>query len=209
MTRDPSADAEDRILRGPAASRAVRLLLAQDEDLVLPRESHRALLEADALMEAARRDAAALLEQARQDGLARGLRQTLAVLGEAERQRAATLADAQEEIATLALAVARKLVVGWLEEDPARVVELVGQVLEAAGAARQIVIRVPLAAARPLEAERERLSRRVGGARLRVEGDPTLGSGDCVIDTEVGRIDARLDVQLEALRLALTPTESE
>jgi type III secretion protein L len=53
-------------------------------------------------------------------------------------------------------------------------------------------------------ARRDALAARVpGGAALDVVADETVGRHGCIIETAVGRVDARLETQLAALERAL------
>jgi flagellar biosynthesis/type III secretory pathway protein FliH len=54
-----------------------------------------------------------------------------------------------------------------------------------------------------LNAARGALVAEVEGAALYFEADERVGRGGCVVETEAGRVDARLEVQLDVMRRAL------
>ncbi|MGI9486068.1 MAG: HrpE/YscL family type III secretion apparatus protein [Geminicoccaceae bacterium] len=67
-----------------------------------------------------------------------------------------------------------------------------------------VTIRVESGLARYLRQQIDLLARDYPAvAAIEISGEPSLGSGQCLLDTEMGTIDASVDVQLSALRQAL------
>jgi flagellar biosynthesis/type III secretory pathway protein FliH len=153
---------------------------------------------ATALLEDARREAEAQRAEARAAGErdAHAAVASLLALAEARRDRA--LAEAAEEVVTLAVAVARRVIGEIVERERTLVTELARDAIERARGASRLTLAVSTADAEALTsfAATHRLP-------LTVEVDAALERGDCVVRSEVGTIDARLDTQLAALRRAL------
>jgi flagellar biosynthesis/type III secretory pathway protein FliH len=123
---------------------------------------------------------------------------------------ARAMADAERAAAKdAALVLARKMaerIVGRaVELDPSVMGEIAGQALAASRArGGSVVLRVhpdDLAAVEQTRGQwRERLS---AAADVRLVGDDSVGHLGCVVETPVGRLDARLQTQLDALERAL------
>ncbi|HSN90944.1 MAG TPA: type III secretion system stator protein SctL [Anaeromyxobacteraceae bacterium] len=181
----------------------------------IPAVAHEAARRAAALLERAEAEAATLRaraeaegEEARAEAREAGRREGLAAAGAAlagaalERER--ILAAAEREVVALAIEVARKILGRELATDPAAALHLAAAALRNARGRRQATLRVHPSDAPAIREGEARLSPLVPVAPgLAVEEDPGLSPGDVVVETEAGRIDARIETQLESLRLAL------
>jgi flagellar biosynthesis/type III secretory pathway protein FliH len=157
-----------------------------------------ARLEAARILEAARLDAAALRTAAEAAGFELGQKIALAAVTESEVARAAQAArrldDAEAELIELAVAIAEKIVRRQLTLTPATVADIAAECLTSARKRRSVTVRV-----HPDDLE-------LVGARLpgvAVRGDESVSRGGCLVDTEIGRIDGRLDSQLAAIARGL------
>jgi len=144
---------------------------------------------AEATLAAARREG---FEAGRQEGLATVTE--LLVRARAQAWQRAASADA--ELRQLAVRIAEKILGRELAQSPEAVVDVVRTALAAAATRKHIVVRV-----HPDDVAAVRAAR----AELTVHADPGVARGGCLVDTEVGTIDARLDVQLAAIERALVP----
>ncbi|MDD9934153.1 MAG: FliH/SctL family protein [Myxococcales bacterium] len=186
-----------RILR--ADRRGPRLLKA---------EVVNATVEARAILERARTEARALREQARLDGHVQGREEAKAELAAeltAHAHACAQALDALEPQAIeVALQAARRLVGDALEGDDGAVRDLVADLLARLRRARRVTIRIhpddedAARQALALDAQREGQTR-----ALTLESDPTLERGDCVLESDMGTIDARIETRIAALARAL------
>lgn len=139
-------------------------------------------------------------EQGRRDGLARAG----AVLAAAAAARDRRLASAEREIAALALDVARKVLGRELARDPSAVADLAAQAIAVARDRREVTLRVNPADAEAIRAAAGRLAAALTrAAGLDIREDPAVERGGAVVETEAGRIDARVETQLAALARAL------
>jgi flagellar biosynthesis/type III secretory pathway protein FliH len=157
----------------------------------------------------ARGEAAALREAARREGYAAGR-------AEAAAEMAAVLLRARAEASRLivgarpaALAIAGKMaerIVGRaVVLDPGVMADIAAEALAAchtpSGAVRVRVHPADLAA---VEARRARLAGGLPeGAALELAADEAVQRYGCVVETPVGRVDARLDTQIAALERVL------
>jgi type III secretion protein L len=139
------------------------------------------------------------VEEGRRDGLARAA----AALATAAAERDRLLARVEPEVVALALAVARKVLGEELAARPDAVAALAARALAEARERREVVLRVSPPDAGAVRAAEGRLATVLARAPLVVREDPALRPGDVVVETEAGRVDARVETQLELLARAL------
>jgi flagellar biosynthesis/type III secretory pathway protein FliH len=162
----------------------------------------RAKLEADAIRAQAER-------AGYQAGLAAGLEAGAAQAAElvvAARVHAESVrARARDGAVALARRMAEKIVRRTVTLDGAAMAEIVSQAVEASRAADgAVVVRVHPDDLAAVEESRPRWAERLSArAALRVLADPAVGRAGCVVDTPVGRLDARLTVHLDAFTRAV------
>jgi flagellar assembly protein FliH len=160
--------------------------------------------EAEAIRHAARQDAARVLEGARAEGRAGGHAEAAAACIEAAGLRDGALAEAERTIARLALSAAERLFGESLDVSPERIAAIVGDGLSRARRARDVVVRVHPDDAGQLASLKASIAARAGcPADFAVRVDPALTRGGCVVETELGTVDARLETRLDALARAL------
>lgn len=137
----------------------------------------------------------------RESALAEVTRLLVSARVEAEAERAA----AKDAALVLARKIAEKIIGRAVALDPAVMGEIVGQALAASrvrGGA--VVLRVHPDDLAAVERTRpEWLARVAAGANVRVVADASVGRHGCVVETPVGRLDARLETQLDALERVL------
>lgn len=165
------------------------------------------------------RDLEALEQQAREEGYAAGQAEGMAAARDLINSRMAKLDALLEsaarplhamdelvelELARLAMTVARQVLSHELRTSPDLVVEAV----------RQAVLALPAASGNlrvRLHAEDLSLLRTLGMAEenWQLVADPTLQRGDCMLETERSRLDARLETRLAAVVDAVLGAEAE
>jgi flagellar biosynthesis/type III secretory pathway protein FliH len=125
------------------------------------------------------------------------------VLARAYAERDALLTEAEGEIAAIALRAAEKIL-GREVSDHGAAVEIVSQALGAVRRARRIKVRIcPEDAPALREREGWLVARVSQGASFELCEDPSIARGGCIVETDTGSVDARLETQLAALRRAL------
>jgi type III secretion protein L len=178
-------------------SRVVDSLEAAGVDV---EEAHR---EAAQILEEARVEAKAIREEAFEQGLADGLEEALECVARARKEYDEVLASAQDDMLEMAFRLARRIVGRAIEIDPGLTRQMVSEVLRHARGKREIVISVAPADLAELESGARQFSEQVDGVAVHFEADASLERGSCVIQTESGRIDGRIQSQLETLQRAL------
>ncbi|MDO8461914.1 MAG: FliH/SctL family protein [Deltaproteobacteria bacterium] len=136
-----------------------------------------------------------------EEGVQEGLAQMTETLVKAEAEREKMLSQSEEEIVTLVNAIVHKVLGREIERgavvDVARqaVSQIVGQ---------RIVIRVHPSDLKFLrQREKELMSLLDRTQSLNFREDPLIAEGGCVVDSELGTIDAQLPYQLSAIKKAL------
>lgn len=161
-------------------------------ELVLQRGRSRAR----EVVEAALAEAEAIRTAAREEGARRGRAEAARELLVAATEHRAALEAARRDIVRVGLAVAHRIVGEEVRLSPDRIEAIVRGAIEAAPGARALSLRV-----HPEDVEHAR--RAVEGAappgRLTVLPSPELARGDCVLETDRGTVDARIEVQLALL----------
>ncbi len=186
-----------RVIRGDGARPGSKVVA---HEVVDARERAKELVdqaqaEAERLVAQAQREADALRETARREGAETGRAEAAAVLARAHERRAALLAEAELALASLGAEAARKVVRAELALAPERVRDIAADLLGRVRRARELTLKVAAA-----DADRVRAILPTGAT---LDVSPDLAPGDVVVTTESGELDARIDVQLDALERAL------
>ena len=137
----------------------------------------------------------------REGALAEVTELLVAARAAAEAERAA----AKDGALLLARKMAEKIVGRAVELDLSVMGEIAGQALAASRArGGSVVLRVHPDDLAAVEQTRPNWSQRLASAAdVRVVADDSVGRHGCVVETPVGRLDARLQTQLDALERAL------
>jgi type III secretion protein L len=155
------------------------------------------------IIEDAERQREAILEQARQEGRAEGLAEWNHILATAS-QRADQLAKNWEEtMLRLSVRVAEKIIGEQLRLHPETIVEIVRQVLKGARPGKHLTIQVNPAEAQQVRNRVDGLQGPGFSSEIEIVAAASVPSGGCVIESELGIIDARLETQLKCLEDAL------
>jgi type III secretion system HrpE/YscL family protein len=167
--------------------------------------------EAERILADARAEATDLRERARAEGLATGRAEADAELGarmaalavEAARARAA----AADDLKRLAVHIAEKILGHALAVDQGLCADVCAQALATAAEQRRITLRVHPDDLAIVEAARPRFRGLLARADdFELRADAALSRGGCIIETELGRVDARLETQLLRFERALLPS---
>lgn len=188
LRESPATSAErqaaaDRLLE--SARRQAEEIRQQVEEQAA-QEAHQKL---EVAVRAVTAEQATAFEQARD--------QLLQDLRDAFEQR---LAEIEQEMLSLIAAMAEKVIRRKLEADDEIVLDVVRETLEQAAGANQITVRIS-PADEPLvrEAQQTLLAALGPVEELQIVADEQVFPGGCLIETERGRFDARIDTQLQLL----------
>ena len=160
-----------------------------------------AKVEAKQLLAAAESEANRLETDTKIAAEAEGKAKAAATLQMAAQQQASMLKGAQDTVVSLAIVAAKRVAGDIAKERPERIREVVTELLKRAERASRITVRVHPNDRATIEAVAAE------GIEMNVEADDKLQQGECIVETDLGDLDARFDVQLDALERALL-TES-
>jgi flagellar assembly protein FliH len=170
--------------------------------------------EAAALVHAAREEAATArakaVREGQDEGRARAAAELAGLLAAGRAEADAMLARVEPAALAIATKMAEKIVGRAVELEPSTMTAIA---IEAVAACRArggvVLLRVHPDDLAAVAAGRATLDERLGGGgTLELVADETVGRHGCVVDTPVGRVDARLETQLAALRGALSPDDA-
>jgi type III secretion protein L len=167
----------------------------------------RAQAEADAaaLRSGAEREVEAARQAGFVEGREAGLAEVSALLLAARIRAEREVASKKDTAIALARRMAEKIVGRAIDLSPELMNQIVADALQACRArSGKLVLRVHPEDLASIEAGRPQWAARVESAvEVRLQPDATVEHGGCVVDTPSGRVDARLQTQLEALERAL------
>ena len=127
-----------------------------------------------------------------------------AMLGGFARQRREMLMELQPYVVRIAVEVARRVVRRELDTDPGMIARTVESALEQVAAAAQARVRVHPLDAQVLQATiRELVPASDEAAAVEIIPDGSIERGGCVVESDRGIVDARLQTQFEEMQARL------
>ena len=159
--------------------------------------------EAERMVADAKKQAESIRTEAKEQAVAEAHRECLELLGEAQAIHDRATDEAERDLVKMAFRLAERLVGTALEFEPELVGAMVDDVVRRARGRRRITVVAHTADAARLEEMTDKLSETAGGARVMVEASDDVSRGGCVLKTEAGEVDARLETRLAAIRQAL------
>ena len=153
--------------------------------------------EADSLLAEARTQAEKIETEAKKLGEAKGHATAAATLAMAADAQANAIKGAENTIVSLAIVAAKRIVGEMAEQNPGHIREVVSGLLKRTERATRITVTV-----HPKDAP---LLKKLAtdGIEFNTETDKALARGECFVQTDLGDLDARFDVQLDTLKRAL------
>jgi len=165
----------------------------------------RAKREARELATATEAEVKAAIEAARDKGKASGLADTEELQGRMKSLGTTLQHEVEPEALKASMQMARRFIETELERHPEVIVDIVRQALLSVRHQREVFVRVNPDHVGILEDRKREIVDVLGRAKdIDIREDPDLEPGGCVIETEIGAIDARLETQFEVLGRALT-----
>lgn len=139
------------------------------------------------------------------EGYQEGLAQVTEILTKARLEHEQMLKNASKEMLDLSFKIAEKIIGKQLEMDKSTLLDIVGQALQTVRQSRQITIRINPEDAKILKANKDTLAEAMGTGRIiDVMEDKKVEKGGCIIESEVGVVDAQLHKQMERLKKVLS-----
>jgi type III secretion protein L len=199
---------EKIIKPGAAAEMAASPLAAAK---VMKREAYDATLEAAQILDAAHAQARKILENAeqerqtaieaaRQEGYEHGLAEWNAAVAEVNAARDRRVAESEPELIRLAVRIAQKIIGEELRTTPETIVNIARECLHGLGRERSLTLRVQPADVDLMRRSIDLLRDAAGPQRsIDVVADPAVGPGGCLVESEYGVVDARLETQIRCM----------
>lgn len=177
---------------------------------VVRRVQQQARAEAEQLLERARVQAGQLVEQAREraarlerDQQQRARDEAAELLLCAQREAREVVDEAREQLTALGVRIAEKILGEQLSLEPQRVSSIVAQVLRNARSGGPLTVRCHPEDLELLDRSSARLETSAESAGLRLQPDPEVARGGCIVETDRGQLDGRLRAQLATIATAL------
>src|SRR6185369_4539075 len=111
--------------------------------------------------------------------------------------------ETEKDLLRLAVRLAERIVGREIEKDDKTIIEIISTALQNARQQEKLIVRVNPKDLPTIEKETENFA---SGGRIQFidfVADPRVASSGCLIESEVGTIDARLETQLRVLERAL------
>jgi type III secretion protein L len=159
--------------------------------------------EANVIVQSAKAEADGIRETAREDGYREGLSQWNKLLQEAREKAGRILTAHEQELVRLAIRAAERIIGEELRHNREAALSIAKNALASVRRERSVVLHV-----HPDDVSfvRSRLADLQPSApairEMHVIGNPSITSGGCIVESEFGNIDARLETQLAALEEA-------
>lgn len=163
----------------------------------------RAQAEADAIVRDAKAESVRVLEEAYGEGLERALTEFEKDLFAIREVRENVMQGAEDDLIKLAVKIAEKIVGNELTSSKNAVVDIISTALKNARQREKVTVFVNPSDLKLVTAHAEKFSSEQKIRMLDFVADPTVDAGGCVIETEVGKIDAQLKTQLSVIENSL------
>lgn len=156
------------------------------------------------IVQSAEEDVGKLREGAREQGYAEGLAKWNQILIVAQKARDEFLEKNEPCLVQLAIQVARKIIGEELRSAPDQVVLVAREALRSARRGRNLVLQVHPDDEDAVRRQISILHASLGGPReIEVVSSAAVARGGCMIESDIGIIDAQLETQLEVMSRTL------
>lgn len=195
---------------------SINLSALAGERMVLKSDVVQALSSAEKIVADARQKAAEIIQAAReeesrlkekgfQEGYEEGLLKLNETILEFKRKYQAMLRDAEKDLLGLSLKIAGRIVGKAIALDHFVLMDIIHRALESLKYQKEIRLRVSPEDVAFLKDNRLHLCSLLGESKeIEIVEDPLVTPGGCIIDTEIGTVDARLETQFRVIEKALS-----
>jgi type III secretion protein L len=178
---------------------------------IIKRDIFEASQEARSIVEAARQEAQEIIEKAEREratsvesglqlGFAEGLKRWNQILAGAWQARENLKTEWEQSLLHLAVRVAEKIIGEQLRLHPDTIVPIVREALKSVGQERRLTLLIHPDHRETVQANLDRLQALVGSSRqIHLVANADIAPGGCVVESELGVIDAKLETQLKCL----------
>ncbi len=167
--------------------------------------------EARQIIEKAHREASAIGEQAKREGYESGraeadqkITEALKTLNQAVIERKKIVKDAEAEILRLALKVAEQIIRSEVSLHRDVSMNIVTEAINRISDREQVIVRANREDAEYIKKYKDRLSGLLDGVKsFSVIEDAAIEPGGCIVETNLGYVDARISTKLKSIEEAL------
>lgn len=173
--------------------------------------------EADEIILQAQSEADQIRAEAREEGRQEGreeaaskIEEALTVINQAVKERKKIIKDSESEILRLSLRVAEQIIRSEVSLHRDVCLNIVAEAIGRVSDREQIIVKVNREDAEYLKRYKDRLANMMDGIKsFSIIEDANVEPGGCVIETNLGFIDARISTKLKAIEDALKKVSSE
>ncbi|MFH1617340.1 MAG: FliH/SctL family protein [Candidatus Margulisiibacteriota bacterium] len=176
---------------------------------------------AEDLVAAARREAQDIKQRARQEGFEEGrvegraeseqkIAEALETLNESVKERKKIIKDAESEILRLAIRAAEQIIRSEVSLHRDVCLNIVSEAINRVSDREQVMVKVNREDAEYIKRYKDRLAGILDGVKsFSILEDSTIEPGGCVVETNLGYVDARISTKLRTLEESLQRMVSE
>lgn len=177
-----------------------RIFEAQAEARQIIAEAHEKTAE---IISAAMREAEILREEAYAAGKSEASTEFTATIAAAYEMRETALLEVEQDVLKLSIRLAEKIIGREIKSDKQTIADTVATAMRNVRQQERLIIRVNPLDFLHIQEFKNTLSHSGRAQFLDIEPDPKITSGGCIIESEVGTVDARLETQLKILERTL------
>ncbi len=159
--------------------------------------------ESDRILQRAKEDAERVLEKAYLEGIERSITEIEKHLIEVREMRLNVLREAEKDLLKLSVRIAEKILGKELASSKKAITDIVSTALRNARQREKVTVMVHPSDFEQVKLHSEKYASDEGIRLLDFVADISVPVGGCVIETEVGKIDARLETQFRVIENAL------
>lgn len=142
-------------------------------------------------------------KQGEERGFQEGLAQALEYLNKLHALREKMFEDMEPQVVKLSFSIAEKIVGQQIHENDMAIMGIVKQALDAS-IGYKILVRLNPSDFEKIKSQETQLLAKVDSSRtISFKEDDSVKAGGCIVESEVGAIDAQLETQLNAIKKAL------
>lgn len=170
--------------------------------------------EADGIVQKARAESANIRQQAKEEGFEKGFSEGLEKFQESileiNEKYAALAESAESELLGLCMGVAHKILKQEMKTNPEAIVAIVREAIAPMSRKKTITIRVNPQDRTILQSHRaDLMDTLMGSGQIQIVADSDIGQGGCLVETEHGIVDARLETEMNILSRLITGRDFE
>jgi len=165
--------------------------------------------EAESLVQKAKSESAGIRQQAKEEGFEKGFSEGLEKFQgnilETNEKYAALANSAESELLGLCMGIAHKILKQELRTHPDAIVAVVREAIAPMSRKKMLTIRVNPQDRAILQGHRaELMDALMGSGQIQFVADADIGQGGCLVETEHGIVDARLETEMNILSRLIT-----